>query len=271
VGIVGCGLAGTLTAVHLLRHAERPLEVVPLDRSGQFGPGIACSTRSEQHLLNQPAARMSAFSDAPGHFRSWAERHLGHSDPGAFLPRRLSGAYLRSLLDEAVRRRAPGTLLHRVHGELVELEPRGGCAVLRLADGREIMCDRAVLARGPLPAPRPAALPIDPRVIGDPWAPGALSPPPPGVTVLLTGTGLTAVDVALSICGSARVAAVSHRGMLPFAHLPGLREPAPAPGRCGATAWRPRWPSARATVAGIDVESTRHGRLASNALRRPGR
>jgi uncharacterized NAD(P)/FAD-binding protein YdhS len=85
-----------------------------------------------------------------------------------------------------------------------------------------------VLAVGALPAAPLAKLPADPRVITDPWAPGALDAD--AATTLVVGTGLTAVDVALSTAArGGRVIAVSRRGRLPFAHLPGPRSPAPPP------------------------------------------
>jgi uncharacterized NAD(P)/FAD-binding protein YdhS len=49
---------------------------------------------------------------------------------------------------------------------------------------------------------------------------------------VIIGSGPTAVDVALSVCGDdprARVVMVSRHGRLPFAHLPGLRPAAPPP------------------------------------------
>ena len=224
MAIVGAGLAGTLVAVHLLREATQPLDILLLDRSGDFGPGIAYSTGDDQHLLNQPAERMSAFGEAPGHFSAWAG-----SEPDAFLPRRLYGEYLRALLDDAERRRARGVALHRLVDEAEALEHQSDGVRVHLAGGRTLATDAAVLATGPLAGRVPAGLPDDPRVFGDPWAPGALAAPA-GATVALIGTGLTAVDAALSLCAAgARVVAVSRHGELPFAHLPGLREPAPTP------------------------------------------
>src|SRR5439155_9909264 len=87
--------------------------------------------------------------------------------------------------------------------------------------------DAVVLALGYSP---PVSLPVSldtraarRRVVDDPWAPGALARlgavTRPGETVLLVGTGLTAVDVALSIATSRRrVVAVSRNGQLPRAH-----------------------------------------------------
>ena len=122
VGIVGAGLAGSLTAVQLLRAAE-PVEVVLVERRGDFGPGVAYGTRDPHHLLNQPAARMSALPDDLDHFRRWAERCSGDGAPETFHPRSRYGDYLRELLDDSVAQRTPGSGLRRITGDVVSLDP----------------------------------------------------------------------------------------------------------------------------------------------------
>lgn len=58
------------------------------------------------------------------------------------------------------------------------------------------------------------------RWIGDPWVPGALADVHLSDPVLLVGTGLTAVDVALSLqaAGHTQIFATSRHGLLPAAH-----------------------------------------------------
>src|SRR4051795_6476990 len=98
VVIVGAGLAGTLTAVNILRSGRTPAEVTLVERSGQFGPGVAYAARDDRHLLNVPACRMSAFSDDAEHFLRWARERRGEEiERAAYLPRTLYGAYLREL------------------------------------------------------------------------------------------------------------------------------------------------------------------------------
>ena len=223
VAIVGGGFSGTLTAVQLLRRAAPGTRVLLIERSGDFGPGVAYATGDDRHVLNVPAARMSACADEPGDLVAWAG-----VAPDAYLPRRVYGEYLRARLAAAAARSA--ARLERVTGEVLRIRPATGAIELVLDGGRHIACDRAVLALGALPASAPCGLPDDPRVIADPWRPGAL-PAAPREAVLV-GSGPTAVDVALTLCGAdphARVTMVSRHGRLPFAHLPGLRDCAPPP------------------------------------------
>lgn len=247
VVVVGAGCAGTLTAVDLLRRPGGPLRVVLVERGDAFGRGVAYSTPDDRHLLNVAAERMSAFPDEPGHFAAWAAERLGPLAPGAYLPRRLYGDYLCDVLATAARDAPRGRCLERVRGEVVDVVPvgdavgtagargattdagaAGAAAAVLLADGRTIAADAVVLALGALPPAAPVGLPDDPRVVGSPWAEGALDGAAPGSTTLLVGSGLTAVDVALTVCGGDdrhRVIAISRNGCLPHEQLPGLRAP----------------------------------------------
>lgn len=234
IGVVGGGLAGTLTTVHLLRTAQRPLRVVLVDRRGCTGRGIAYSTTDDAHLLNVPMERLSAFSADPEHFARWAADALGRPvAPGSYLPRRRYGDYLQAVLGGARRAAAPMAAVETIADEVVDLDSGGpdGRPRMLLRDGDPVACDAVVLALGNLPSAPPPWLVADPRVAPDPWAPGVLDAPPAART-LLVGTGLTAVDAALSITRadpSAEVVATSTTGRLPFAQLPGRRSAAPPP------------------------------------------
>jgi uncharacterized NAD(P)/FAD-binding protein YdhS len=236
VAVVGGGCAGTLVAANLLRRAGGPLHVVMIERSGRFGPGVAYSTDDPRHLLNVPARGMSAFSDQPLHFADWAASHLGESAPcERYLPRGVYGAYLCAVLEESRARARPRRTLQLIDGEAIGLRSSSTAVELLLADSTTVSCDRVVLATGALEGSGIAELPADPRVIEDPWAPGALAGGvpadcvPAGLT-LVVGTGLSAVDASLSIChGGGRVLALSRGGQFPYAHLPGPRVPSPPP------------------------------------------
>lgn len=217
--VIGGGLSGALQAIHLLR--ERVERVVLIERAREPGRGVAYSTGRLEHLLNVPARRMSAFPDDPDHFVRWYGERGGTAED--FAPRMVFGDYVSELL------RSAGAELEVVRDEAVGLD---GTAVL-LAGGGRIEAEKVVLAPGNLAPATPRG--IDPERlgglwVGDPWA----APIADGLRgddrVLLVGTGLTAVDAALTLDANGfrgRILALSRRGLAPRSH--GAREPMTAP------------------------------------------
>ena len=237
VAIIGGGASGTLTAVHLLRAAAGqhcPLRIVLIDRHGRHGLGRAYATSHPDHLLNAPAARMSALDGQPDHLTRWAAAAgLAGQE---FLPRHAYGRYLCDLLASAERQAQPLARVADITGEVVAIRPGPEGRPLRLALAGDCLdADLAVLATGHPPPRPPLELPDSPRCVPDPWAPGALAAVRDGGPVVVLGTGLTMLDVATAVTsGRSRTAvrAVSRHGLLPQVHR-GM----PAPG--SETIWLP--------------------------------
>ncbi len=246
IAIVGGGASGTLTAVQLLRHAASrllPLRITLIDSRGRHGLGQAYGTEHRAHLLNAMAGQMSALSDDPDHLIRWAADAGGDSGDRAadglgavtsttFLARQDYGRYLRDTLADAEHQALPVAHLRRVTSEVLAIRRDGASRPLRLilADGR-IDADVAVLATGNAPARLPIEVPPSERIIADPGLPGALSgvagPPGPadaGMAIVILGTGLTMLDLALAIAAgnpTAVIHAVSRHALLPRSH-PGM-------------------------------------------------
>jgi len=222
IAIIGGGASGVLSVVHLARFSQgaegwrgsRP-RVILYDDSGRLARGAAYSTGNPAHLLNVPVGRMSAVADDPDHFLTWLRRDNPDASCEDYRSRREYGNYLEHCL--ATHARGIGLVVR--HSPVSD--------VIRTADGWQVVhgrggdrVDAVVLAMGfavPASLPGLAALP---GYVADPWAPDALerlvATIPPGGTVLAVGTGLTAVDVALSVVPTGRqVVAVSRHALLP--------------------------------------------------------
>ncbi|MFT3864141.1 MAG: FAD/NAD(P)-binding protein [Solirubrobacterales bacterium] len=234
VAIVGGGAAGAIAATHLLRERRErgTLEIDLIDRAGGFGSGVAYGTQDPLHVLNVPAVRMGAIHGRPEHFHEWLAGRGQDVPEEAFLPRGLYATYVRDILARAEREASGARLVRRV-GEVVAIAEHlgtlGATLELTLADGRRLAADRVVLAPGPLAGGDPVAVPGELRSAGtyvaDPWAAGALDAARRDRSVLIVGTGLSMVDVALTLGGEERgpsVRAVSRHGLVPRRHRPGL-------------------------------------------------
>jgi uncharacterized NAD(P)/FAD-binding protein YdhS len=230
VAIVGGGAAGALAAVHLLRAPRErgALEIDLIDRTGSFGAGVAYGTQDPLHLLNVPAVRMGAVAGRPEHFHEWLAERGEPVAEEAFMPRGLYATYIRDLL-AAAEREASGARLRRHCAEVTAIAEQHGAAAapleLTLADGELIEADRVVLAPGPLGAGDPIRVPAELKASGvyvaDPWEAGALEQARRDREVLVVGTGLSMVDVALTLCEGGtgpRVRGVSRHGLVPRRH-----------------------------------------------------
>ncbi len=224
VAIVGAGASGALTAIQLLRRAQERgewIEIRLVDPDASTGRGVAYGTSDPCHLLNVAASRLSAVAADPFHFLRWLCTQKGVRHPDAFVPRSWFGEYVEAALVEAVT--STNARLERMAHKVTEIHRRESECTIRLDNGKRFRSSHVVLAlgspRGPNPL-LPSALLNSPRFVGDPWADGALDKVRLRADdVLLLGTGLTMVDVALSITRpDRRITVISRRGLLPRHH-----------------------------------------------------
>jgi hydroxyacylglutathione hydrolase len=237
IAIVGGGASGTLTAIHLLSRSERqPFRLVMFDSGGSVGRGVAFSTLDSSHLLNVCAGQMSAFSDDPNDFARWLLTQGLPDAHHAFVARGSFGSYLEDRLRALIEERRHGVAVEVVHDTVEDIDHAGPGPLLRLKSGQKIAADAVVLATGLAPPKVPTALRSvvhSDRFIEDPWRASGTWPIQPSDDVTLIGTGLTAVDVVLTLTNRGHrgpIRAISRHGLLPTTHrldldvIPELRE-----------------------------------------------
>jgi len=204
IAIAGGGASGVVLAAHILD--RMPDARVVIHEPHALGRGLAYATSCPLHLLNVPAARMSALAADPGHFVRWLAGHAPAYDATAFAPRMLYGDYLADIARDLIaagRRR-----FAHVRAEMCTLEDAGDADAIVVATGNAA------------PAAWPGA-PHDPRFFRSAWAPGALEADASAAPVLLLGSGLTAIDAALALRANGHAGAIvmlSRRGLTPHDH-----------------------------------------------------
>jgi uncharacterized NAD(P)/FAD-binding protein YdhS len=136
--IVGAGLAGTATAIRLLRFARSPLEVILLERRADYrSAGVAYHRDGNpwDHVFNVQAGRMSAFredvldfvhwanaeADRSGWPTPWSDFEFAEQGPA---PRRIFQDYLADRLEQARQEACSGVTLVEADGEAVDLDVR---------------------------------------------------------------------------------------------------------------------------------------------------
>lgn len=220
--IVGAGFCGSVLATHLLRRPPaEPTQIVLVERGTCISRGLAYAAHDVPYVLNVPAGRLSIDSQDPQQFLRYARQVNPEADAEDFMPRALYGDYLQDALDQAERNAPSHITLNRVFGEVTAIahSASGNAFDVQITDRAPVRADRVVLALG---NPRSAVhawargLSSHPSYIHDPWSVKSF---PAEQSVLIVGTGLTMVDVALSLSleggGTPLVRTISRHGLLP--------------------------------------------------------
>ena len=126
ITIIGGGASGTLLTINLLRstHTE-PLTINLVERREKVGVGVAFSTDKDTHLLNVPAGKMGAFPDEIDHFHRWLKWNGYDYSADDFVPRKIFGQYLRSLLQAATESSTDPARLRLINDEAVDVQVKG--------------------------------------------------------------------------------------------------------------------------------------------------
>ncbi|MBX3289308.1 MAG: FAD/NAD(P)-binding protein [Acidobacteria bacterium] len=230
ITIIGGGASGTLTAVNLLRNSgEGPLTISLIEKRTEIGRGVAYSTDHDLHFLNVPAGKMSAFPDDPDNFHQWLLSNGFDYAASDFVPRKLYGRYLRELLDDAFANASPNAVINIINDEPENIVFEGDTANVILRSGEKIASDKVVLAFGNFPPPHPSVPDLrfteQPKYIRNVWEKDVLSVTDKDDAVLVIGTGLSMVDVALRLNDSGHkgpIYVISTRGLVPSVHKLGF-------------------------------------------------
>jgi uncharacterized NAD(P)/FAD-binding protein YdhS len=226
--IVGAGLAGTATAIRLLRFARSPLEIVLLERRPDYrSAGVAYHREGNpwDHVFNIQAGRMSAFREDVHDFVRWANLEADRRDwPTRWAeftfveqgpaPRRVFQDYLIDRLAEARREACPDVVLVEADGEAmdVDVRPTGVEVTVRnlSVNGSEagqepeptvLFAEHVVLATGLELRDPPFAADVltHASFLRNPYSAAGirkLSALPPEATVAIVGSVLSAYDSA---------------------------------------------------------------------------
>jgi uncharacterized NAD(P)/FAD-binding protein YdhS len=220
VVVAGGGASGVLLGYALIAAGA---SVTLLEPRATLGNGVAYSTTCPLHLLNVPAGRMSAFADRPNHFVEWLAANGHPSVPTAFLPRPTYGAYLQSIAADA--RERGGSRWRHLRTRAIDAAVEGDSVDVTCDDGTSLTASAFVVAVGNAnPSPWPNVsddVRRSPHFFDSAWHDGATHGADLDATVVLLGTGLTAVDAVLGLRYHGHrgpILMVSRRGLVPHEH-----------------------------------------------------
>lgn len=213
VVIIGGGASGTIALIQCLRILPRNTHIIILEPSEVLGQGLAYSTQEDCHLLNVPVARMSIFPDKPHAFYDWLKSgnySTSAFDLNSFVPRKLFAEYLASLVASL-----PEERYRHVRSRAQSVSRVTTTWGIETEDQSKIRADVVILATGYATQKE-----TEPKIIQS-HQHEKLSALKPNDTILILGTGLSAVDVILQLKkkGHTQFHCVSKHGHFPHPHL----------------------------------------------------
>lgn len=238
IGIIGGGAAAVCVLDALVRATApqagaepvRPSRITVFEPGRNLWRGRPYQVDVPTVRVNIPPAGMSIRLSDSGHFERWLAATgtpAGPENPyydehcaTTFVPRSLYGNYLEDCATEAIRQlRGRGWQVRVVLDRVVECRPGPHGSVLRTGSGHEFDIGYTVLCLGAGGPDDSYRLASNPRYIAEPYPLGqTLLAVEDCDSIAVIGTGLTAVDVVLSLAARGyqnKVLMLSRTGVLP--------------------------------------------------------
>ncbi|MDZ4712992.1 MAG: FAD/NAD(P)-binding protein [bacterium] len=231
IAVIGGGFCGSVTLIQLIKQATKPLNIILINCENPNGKGIAFSSYNSRHVLNVPAAKMSAFPDEPEHFINWVKSKQRYQEfvndelNDRFLPRVVYGQYLEELFTKVVEDAPYYVNVKIISDEATDIIQNEEVSEIILKSGSSFKADIVVLALGNF-------LPDNPKIKDDgfyaskkyfrnPWLKKSIQGVKHENNILIIGTGLTMVDNVLSLIDEkyeGKIYAISTKGFFPLSH-----------------------------------------------------
>jgi uncharacterized NAD(P)/FAD-binding protein YdhS len=219
VAIIGTGASGILAAAQFKRMIPDG-QLAIIGNETRPARGLAYQTQCPAHLLNVRACNMSAYSQDLDHFVNWLKPRLPKSDANTYAPRHFYGDYLSTIFHEVIMDLKNTKYFH---DSAVTLSRDHDHWTIHLEHGEFLEAYNVILALGNSPLP---AHPIDFSSVAtnyfeNPWGNNVTHQLQQDAPILLIGTGLTMVDVTLSLRTAGHqgpVHAISRHGRLYQSH-----------------------------------------------------
>lgn len=223
ISIIGGGLSGSLVALNIIRQATEPVHVKIIENSGKFGLGAAYSTDKDYHLLNVPAHKMGAYAGDVEDFYLWVQENNFSYKRKAFVPRKIYGQYIQSLLKFHEEKFNSLASLEKITAEIIDIKPNEEGILLQPKNGKLFYTDKVVLAVGNYAPADPFEVSYNEslRYFANPWNLTATDYFNKDETIFIIGTGLTMVDMLLTLHQNGhkgKIIALSKHGYLPAEH-----------------------------------------------------
>lgn len=226
IAIIGCGAAGVASFSAIVDDlCAKNFTNVTIDvfnRNDDFGAGLAYSTEIEKHRLNMRADTMSIDPNNPHDFVAWMHEN-GYAEE--YPARKIFGDYLKTRLSEKIAQaEAAGITCHFYPNTVVDIEEtRTKVGITLAGEDEPRFYDRSLLCIGNYANTSYKKLQDNACYVEDVWNKKAFTIADKNASVLILGTGLTAIDSYIALRDKGHLGAismVSRHGLLPKVRPP---------------------------------------------------
>ncbi len=225
--IIGGGASGALILINILKYFHNtPVSIKWVEKTGDFGAGVAYSSDKDYHLLNVPANVMGLFHDYTNDFFDWLLKNGYSYSEHDYVPRKIYGDYIKEYLAHFIQSNNR-IQLDLIHAEVLDMDKDNDRYILSLNNNNKIFADNIILATGNFLPANPVLRNMDfthsPAYFRNPWKNELNKSLTGKQDILIIGTGLTMVDKILDFyheLHKGKIYAISRNGYLPFTHYP---------------------------------------------------
>ncbi len=226
IAIIGGGFCGLAVAYNLLNLSQNPDITIDIyDEEAFQNNGKAYQTQDLQHILNVPANKMGL--PEPDHFYQWLRHHQTQIyQPSSFVPRHFYCLYLQDIIKQLKQNSAINFINHKV-GQIKYVNQlyvvKGDNFLAKEYDSVVLACGLKVKSLSKI-VKNNTNEEFSDKIIDDVWQFFNQELKIKDGTILIVGTGLTMIDLALSLKNQGflgEIIACSRNSRLPLPHLVG--------------------------------------------------
>lgn len=231
IAIIGGGFCGAAVLINLIRNATEPLKIVLINKDKVLAKGVAFNSSNHNHLLNVRVSNMSPFVNEPLHFAEWISRQselkafMSTDFIDKFITRNVYGKYIASLLEKTIAEAPKFLDIEIIIDEVTSINKLKNKQELVLGSKETFIAEKVVLALGVFP-PGNITIPNmafydSKKYFANPWNRNALKNIYLEESIFLIGTGLTSIDLIISLIQKGyhgKVYSFSKNGRLPLIH-----------------------------------------------------
>lgn len=224
IAIIGGGPAAVSVCMQIVEefknnNLNEPTEIMVFEKENFIGPGLPYSKKENCYILNLPKEVMEPVYGNKGKFAKWSKEYTDCPQNTSFPPRYYFGLYLKFLAEK---------LEKESQYNLVKIKYYTNSEVLDLKEDKEILTvytskenyqiNYAIFCTGHMPSSTYTQLIGTPGYIHDPWKEGVYENIDKSKPIVIIGTRLTAIDVAMKLSScehQGKIIMVSRSGLLP--------------------------------------------------------